>query len=339
MTKKDTVFTDTDLKAWLLKSMPSWWQNVYLLKGTQTTNNFWKILSYFVQLQNITDNQAVSKDFSASQGLDTGKQNKYMCTNHGQNCPFSSSWQSGWADIQWILQKSKTNSQGPFVDYQGPCPIHIMSSHTWEDCYNNPKNETSEGQHFNNNPNEESHSGQRYYYTYRGWGQGQGQECGWGSYNVPHLSNPSPTLYIQQACTNVPLDAMSAVTNTDTYTVAPTQTYMVKPMNNNKGENNSRWLNNNVVYCKAVYIDDIHSCETAADAKNLSNLKLPCANSQSHHLNSHIYPYPQGGAINGHQPDKNNSFYVFDTGFCVGALNSVKINLIQCFLRFALLIS
>ena len=32
--KKDTVFTDTDLKALLLKSMPSSWQNAYLLKGT-----------------------------------------------------------------------------------------------------------------------------------------------------------------------------------------------------------------------------------------------------------------------------------------------------------------
>ena len=133
--------------------------------------------------------------------------------------------------------------------------------------------------------------------------------------------------------------SLSTVTNTDTSTVAPTQTYMVKPMNNNKGENNSRWLNNNVVYCKAVYIDDIHSCETAADAKNLSNLELPCANSQSHHLNSHLYLYPQDGIINGNQPDKNNSFYVFDNGFCVGALNSVEINPIQCFLCFALLIS
>ena len=38
--KKDTVFTETNLKALLLKSMPSSWQNAYLLKGTQTTDNF-----------------------------------------------------------------------------------------------------------------------------------------------------------------------------------------------------------------------------------------------------------------------------------------------------------
>ena len=32
--KKDTLFTDTDFKALLLKSMTSSWQNAYLLKGT-----------------------------------------------------------------------------------------------------------------------------------------------------------------------------------------------------------------------------------------------------------------------------------------------------------------
>ena len=58
--KKDTVFTDTDLKGLLLKSMPSSWQNAYLLKGTQTTDNFQQMLSYFVQIQSITDNQSVT---------------------------------------------------------------------------------------------------------------------------------------------------------------------------------------------------------------------------------------------------------------------------------------
>ena len=33
--KIDTVFTDTDFRALLLKSMPSSWQNAYLLKGPQ----------------------------------------------------------------------------------------------------------------------------------------------------------------------------------------------------------------------------------------------------------------------------------------------------------------
>jgi hypothetical protein len=55
--KIDTVFTDTDLRAMLLKSMPSSWQNAYLLKGTQNTDDSQKMLSYFVQLQSITDNQ------------------------------------------------------------------------------------------------------------------------------------------------------------------------------------------------------------------------------------------------------------------------------------------
>ena len=38
--EKDTVFTDTDLKALLFKSMPTTWQNSYLLKGTCTSGDF-----------------------------------------------------------------------------------------------------------------------------------------------------------------------------------------------------------------------------------------------------------------------------------------------------------
>ena len=59
----DTVFTGTNFKALLLKSMPSSWQNACLSKGTCTSENFWQMLSYFVQLQSITDNQTVSKAF------------------------------------------------------------------------------------------------------------------------------------------------------------------------------------------------------------------------------------------------------------------------------------
>jgi hypothetical protein len=81
--KKDTVFMNTDLKALLLKSLPSSWQNVYLLKGTQTTDDFRQMLSYFVQLQSITDSQTIAKAPSVSSGFDIGKHHKYVCTNHG----------------------------------------------------------------------------------------------------------------------------------------------------------------------------------------------------------------------------------------------------------------
>ena len=201
-----------------------------------------------------------------------------------------------------------------------------MSSHTWGDCCNNPKNKTSEGQHNNNNndPNKDSHYRHRNYSFPRGQGHGHGYRHGRGSYNIPCLPNLFLTLYIQQAPTNVPLDALSTVTNTDTSTIAPPQTYMVKPMNNNRGENNSRWLYNNVVYCESVNIDNIHCCDTAADAKNVTNLALPCANPQSHHFNSFLYPYPQDGVISGHQPNKNNMFYAFDTE-CIQEVDNFQI--------------
>jgi hypothetical protein len=84
-------------------------------------------------------------------------------------------------------------------------------------------------------------------------------------------------LFIQQALTNVPIDAFSNVTNTDTSPIVPTPTYVVKPLNNNRSEKNSQRLYSHVVYCKAVYIDDIYCYETAADAKNVAKLALPCA--------------------------------------------------------------
>ena len=60
---QDSVFTDTDLKALLLKSMPLSWQNAYLLKGTCVSHNFCQMLSYFVQTQSIGDSQVASKPF------------------------------------------------------------------------------------------------------------------------------------------------------------------------------------------------------------------------------------------------------------------------------------
>ena len=143
-----------------------------------------------------------------------------------------------------------------------------MSSHTWRggDCFNNPKNESTEGQNIKN-CNMESHSGHGYYYLTRGWGWDY--RCGCGSYKVPCLTNPFPTLFIQQAPTIAPPNALSTVTNTHTYSVIPIQTYIVIPMNIIRGEKNSQRLYNKVVYCKAVYINDIHCCETAADAKML----------------------------------------------------------------------
>ena len=81
---------------------------------------------------------------------------------------------------------------------------------------------------------------------------------------------------------------LSTVTNIDTSSVVPIQTYVVNPMNNIRGEKNSQRVYNDAVYFETVYINDIHYCETAADAKNVANLALPCASSC--HFNSYLYP-------------------------------------------------
>ena len=160
------VFTDTDLKALLFKLMPLSWQNAYLLKGTCVSDDFQQMLSYFIQFQSITDNQTGLKIYSASQGLNNERQHKYSHTNRGQSGHFPSSYQSG-QNITDQIPRKNTGIQGPFVDFWGPCPVHPMSSHTWGDCFNNPKNKTSEGQN-NNLHSMETHSGHGYHFSTRG---------------------------------------------------------------------------------------------------------------------------------------------------------------------------
>ena len=140
--EKDTVFIDTDLKALLLKSVPVTWQNAYLLKGTRLTDNLCQMLAYFVQFQSITDTQGSSKPYTISQSADNRKPYKYICTNRGQSGRFLPSIQNGQGDTDRIPRKNKPMTTGPFIDFRGTCPVHPMSSHTWGDCFNNPKNKS-----------------------------------------------------------------------------------------------------------------------------------------------------------------------------------------------------
>ena len=118
--------------------MPLIWQNSYLLKGTRTSDNFRKMLSYFIQLQSITDTQAISRSGIIPQNNENRNQHKYIRTNRGQSGRFSSSFQNRQNNMDCIPRKQKTNNQGPFVDFKGPCPVHPTASHAWGDCFNNP---------------------------------------------------------------------------------------------------------------------------------------------------------------------------------------------------------
>ena len=82
-------------------------------------------------------------------------------------------------------------------------------------------------------------------------------------------------------------DTVSTVTNTNNLNTNNKQTYVLKTFKNqpNIGENNSQWLHNNVVNCESVYLNEIHCCESAADAIHISNLATPCINSYTHHFN------------------------------------------------------
>ena len=66
---------------------------------------------------------------------------------------------------------------------------------------------------------------QSQYYSTRGQGYDRG--CGHNYDDTPWLTNPFPTLYIEQAPSNAPTNALSTVTNTDNSTVG-SPTYVVK---------------------------------------------------------------------------------------------------------------
>ena len=193
-----------------------------------------------------------------------------------------------------------------------------MSTHTLGDCFNNPKNKVSEGP--NNKIQHERNHGQGYFYSTRGRGRRQG--CERHFYNAPRLPNPFPTLYIEQAPTNTPTDALSMVTNTDNSNMSNKQTYMVKHIQKpNRGENHSRWLHDEVVNCEAVNIEDINCCKTANNKINIARLAL--TKTKSHHFDLLHFQNSQVENITEQLLEKKNTVYVFNAE-CIQEVVSSK---------------
>ena len=148
--KQDSTFTETDLKALLLKSMPLAWQNAYMLRGTCATDNFCQMLSYFVQTQSIGDNQTRSTpSFVPINTCSTRGRISQGCLECGQ---FGKPSSLSYGDYQnsHIPRKVDTSHCGVYLDYRGPCPVHPTLTHTWGDCFNNPKNNNTSGRNINN---------------------------------------------------------------------------------------------------------------------------------------------------------------------------------------------
>ena len=186
-----------------------------------------------------------------------------------------------------------------------------MSSHTLGDCHNNLKNKAMGGQHNNTQSNAHHYKGGNLYVS-RGCGCGQG--CGHFNNNYPRLPNPFPTLYIEQAPGNRLLNALSTVMNTDNSNKSNEQTYVLKHFKNqpNRDENNSRELNDNVVNCESVHLDEIKCCESAAYTIHTTNLAMPCTNSYTHHFNLLTSQYSQDEMSTKYLFNKNNTAFVFD---------------------------
>ena len=151
------------------------------------------------------------------------------------------------------------------MDYNGPCPVHPTLTHTWGNCFNNPKN-TFTGSRNVRNQDRGGRTGRGSYYSNQ-----RGRRSGRGYYNPRQLTSV-PTLYIQQApTTNTTTDALSTVTNTDTSSIIPNQEYTITQMNTNRGEINSHELYDDVVFCDTDMRNHNINCDTVVRETNIFN--------------------------------------------------------------------
>ena len=111
------------------------------------------------------------------------------------------------------------------------------------------------------------------------------------------------TLYIQQApATITTINAPSIITNTDTSSTIPNQEYVIKPMNTNRVETNSRWLNNYVIFCDTDMRNHTFNCDTVVCETNTKYQTLPHAVSHTHHFHSFHFTFPRDGFYLGCSP-------------------------------------
>jgi hypothetical protein len=142
---KDSSFSELDLKALLLKSMPISWQHSYTLKGTHTSDDYHHMLSYIVQYQSMTDKSDTSAIVS-TMGI-TGDRScisngHSRCGQFGQPPSQSHNRQKFNGNIPC---KQNSGNDRPYIDYCGPCPVHPTLIYTWGDCNNNSRNKSAGG--------------------------------------------------------------------------------------------------------------------------------------------------------------------------------------------------
>jgi hypothetical protein len=206
-----------------------------------------------------------------------------------------------------ICHKSNNGPNGVYLDYCDSCPVYPTLTHTWDDCFNNPKNHFTGAQHANGQERGSQTRHGSYYSNQREQGSG----CG---YYSPCQLTSSPTLYIQQApVTNTTTFFLSTETKTGTSSTILNQAYVIIPMNTKRGETNSQWLHNKVVFYDRDMRNHTFNQDTVVHETNIINQILPHAASHSHHFRSLCFTFPQDGGLLGVLPGKQNTFYAFDT--------------------------
>ena len=97
-------------------------------------------------------------------------------------------------------------------------------------------------------------------------------------------------------------------------------------MNTNRGETNSHWLHNNVVFCDADMMSHTLNCDTVVcETKNVINPILSHAISHSHHYHFHSLNFtcPQDGDLLKVLPGSQITFYTFDIMYSIHEIDNL----------------
>ena len=102
-----------------------------------------------------------------------GRQFSHGCSGHGQFGHSTSNYFNGNQSF-CIPHKSNKGPRGVYSDYNGPCPVHPTLTHTWDNCFNNPKTNFKGSQNVRNQERGGQTRRGLYYSNQRGWGSGRG---------------------------------------------------------------------------------------------------------------------------------------------------------------------
>jgi hypothetical protein len=149
-----------DMRIIIIRSMPNEWQQEFELNHAKTSDqSIRSVLAYFESQQSFTDqNKHLPKNSFQTitqNRLRIAEGNRVMCqenervtrqfyndnftpSGHGRARAIVNAAGRAW-DRQVTVRHQALQASRTYHDYRGPCPVHPEGSHTWGNCFQNPR--------------------------------------------------------------------------------------------------------------------------------------------------------------------------------------------------------